>query len=310
LNLIVEKKYFTVFCATYIMDEKVKISGVTIVKNAIDFDYPIVECIQSLLPIVDEMVVSIGDGKDNTEQVVRAIQSDKIKIVHSIWDSTIKSGGSVLAVETDKGIAEVAKDSDWIFYLQADEVIHEQDYAEIINACKKYKNDPKVEGLLFKYHHFYGSFDYVGDSRRWYNNEIRIIKNNIGVKSYRDAQGFRIANKKLRVKKINAFVYHYGWVRNPNAQVKKLTNFYLYWGATSVREVEHNEMFDYMQNADSLAKFDGAHPQVMQQRIKAKNWELSVDVKRKNFSKKDYLLYKFEKLTGIRLFDYKNYTVI
>jgi hypothetical protein len=292
------------------MDEKVKISGVTIVKNAIDFDYPIVECIQSLLPIVDEMVVSIGDGKDNTEQVVRAIQSDKIKIVHSIWDNKIKIGGSVLAVETDKSIAEVAKDSDWIFYLQADEVIHEQDYTEIINACIKYKNDPKVEGLLFKYHHFYGSFDYVGDSRRWYNNEIRIIKNNIGVQSYRDAQGFRIENKKLRVKKINAFVYHYGWVRNPNAQVKKMTNFDLYWGATSVREVEHNEMFDYMQNADSLAKFDGVHPKVMQHRINTKNWELNINVKQKRFSKKDYFLYKFEKLTGVRLFDYRNYKVI
>ncbi len=310
LYFIVEKKYFAVICALQIMNNKMKISGVTIVKNAIDFDYPIMECIQSLLPIVDEMIVSVGDGKDNTEDVIKTITNDKIKIVHSVWDNKIKIGGSVLAVETDKVIKQVAKDSDWIFYLQADEVIHEKDYSIIIDACEKYKDDTKVQGLLFKYHHFYGSFDYVGDSRRWYNNEIRIIKNNIGVTSYKDAQGFRINDKKLTVKKIDAFIYHYGWVRNPNAQMKKIVNFDLYWGAESVREVQQNELFDYLQKADSLAKYIGIHPKVMQERIAAKNWELSLDVNEKRFSKKDYVLYKFEKLTGIRLFDYKNYKVI
>jgi hypothetical protein len=310
LYFIVLKKYFDVFCALQIMNKKVKISGVTIVKNAIDFDYPIMECIQSLLPIVDEMIISIGDGKDNTEEVIKTIKNDKIKIVHSVWDNTIKTGGSVLAVETNKAIKEVSKDSDWLFYLQADEVIHEQDYIKIVEACERYKNDDRVQGLLFRYHHFYGSFNYVGDSRRWYNHEIRIIKNNIGVQSYRDAQGFRMNDKKLRVKKIDAFIYHYGWVRNPNAQLKKIANFDLYWGAETVKEVQQNELFDYMQKADSLEKYAGTHPAIMQQRIAAKNWELHVDTKTKRFSKKDYLLYKFEKLTGIRLFDYKNYTVI
>ena len=29
-----------------------------------------------------------------------------------------------------------------------------------------------VDGLLFKYRHFYGSYDYVGASDRWYAHEV------------------------------------------------------------------------------------------------------------------------------------------
>ncbi len=292
------------------MNIPVKISGVTIVKNAVDFDYPIVESIKSVLPIVDEMIVSIGDGHDNTEEVIKAINSPKIKIVYSVWDKTIKTGGSVLAVETNKALKYVAKDSDWIFYLQADELIHEQDYPAIMKAAEAYKDDKKVEGLLFHYHHFYGSFDFVGDSRRWYNYEIRVIKNNLPITSYRDAQGFRMENKKLKVKKINAHIYHYGWVRTPLAQLKKLANFGLYWGEKEVRPVADDELFDYINSADSLATFKGTHPKVMAERIVRNNWPMEFDTRKKRFSFKDMLLYRFEKLTGKRLFDYRNYKVI
>jgi hypothetical protein len=292
------------------MNTLVKISGVTIVKNAVDFDYPIVESIKSLLPIVDEMIVSIGDGHDTTEEVIRAINSSKIKIVHSIWDKTLKTGGSVLAVETNKVLQHVAKDSDWIFYLQADEVIHEQDYAAITAATQQYKGDKKVEGFLFQYHHFYGSFDFIGDSRRWYNYEIRIIRNNLPIQSYRDAQGFRIDNKKLKVKKIKAHIYHYGWVRTPLAQLKKLANFGLYWGESEVRPVADDELFDYINSADSLAAFKGTHPNVMAARIERNNWPMEFDTRKKRFSFKYMILYRLEKLTGKRLFDYRNYKVI
>ncbi len=292
------------------MQEKVIISGVTIVKNAMEYDYPIVECINSLLPLVDEMIVCIGDGTDNTAEVIRNINSPKIKIYNSVWDKKLSSGGTVLAAETDKAMQFVNKNSDWIFYLQADEVINEKDYENILKAATLYKNNKKIEGLLFKYQHFFGTFNYIGDSRRWYNYEIRMIKNDKQIKSYRDAQGFRKNDKKLQVKKISAYIYHYGWVRTPNAQLKKLYNFYTYWNGGEAAPVAQDAAFNYFENADSLAIFKGTHPKVMQTRIAYRNANVTWDIKKKNFNFKDYCLYKIEKWTGKRLFAYKNYKIV
>jgi hypothetical protein len=122
----------------------------------------------------------------------------------------------VLAQETDKAFAGVSGDSDWAFYIQGDEVVHEKYLDTIHESMQEYKDDFRVDGLLFKYLHFYGSFDYVGASSKWYKHEIRVIRNDPSIYSYRDAQGFRKGNnEKLVVKPVDAYVYHYGWVKEP-----------------------------------------------------------------------------------------------
>ncbi|MBL7748761.1 MAG: glycosyltransferase family 2 protein, partial [Chitinophagaceae bacterium] len=153
-----------------------KISGFTFVRNAVKFDYPVVESITSILPIVDEFIVSIGNSDDTTLQLIQSINSPKIKIHHSVWDDSLKEGGRVLAVETDKALAQVSPDADWVFYLQADEVVHEKDLDIIVKAAEKYLDKKEVEGFLFNYRHLYGTYDYVGDSRRWYSHEIRLLR--------------------------------------------------------------------------------------------------------------------------------------
>lgn len=290
-----------------------KISGFTFVKNAVKYDYPVKESISSILPVVDEFVVSVGNCDDGTLQLIESIGSPKIRITHSVWDDSLKEGGRVLAVETDKALAQVDKSADWAFYLQADEVVHEKHLDTIVNAARKYKDNKEVEGLLFRYVHFYGTYDYIGDSRRWYGNEIRMIRNNGNIVSYRDAQGFRTReNQKLKVKRIDAEIYHYGWVRHPHKQLEKLTSFYGLWNGEEYKApaLSAEEQFDFFKDADSLALFKGTHPAVMQQRIAEKNWQADFDIRRKRFSFKDHLLYKIEKWTGKRLFDYRNYKII
>lgn len=289
-----------------------KISGFTIIKNAVINDYPVVEAITSILPVVDEMVVLIGDSTDATIDLIKNIDNPKIRVHHSIWDSNLRSGGEVLAVETNKAFQLIDPESTWTFYIQADEVVHEKDHATIREACRRYKDDKRVEGLLFKYIHFYGTYDYVGDSRKWYNHEVRIIRNDKKISSYKDAQGFRIGKKKIAVKAIDAFIYHYGWVKSPEQMRTKLKEVSRYW-LHNQNEIDHylqwGDMFNY-DDFDSLAKFTGSHPSVMQQRIDSKNWDVKFDLTRKKFSKKDKMLYWLEKLTGIRLFDFKNYKKI
>jgi glycosyltransferase involved in cell wall biosynthesis len=283
------------------------VSGFTFVRNAIKYDYPIIESISSLLPLVDELIVCLGNSDDGTEELIKSINNPKIKIVQSVWDDTLREGGKVLAVETDKALDSVNPKANWCIYLQADEVLHEDDYKCITSAMKQHLSNKEIEGLLFSYIHFYGSYHYVGDSRKWYRREIRIVRNGIKVRSFKDAQGFRIDDRKLHVKRIDARVFHYGWVKNPNHQLEKQKSFHKLWHSDeAVKKKVKEEPFDYSE-IDSLKKFDSNHPATMKDRINSMNWDFNFDTKKKQLSFKDGFLYFIEKFTGYRLFEYKNY---
>lgn len=288
-----------------------KVAGFTIIKNAVLNDYPIVEAVKSILPMVNEMIILIGDCADETIALIESIQDPKIKIHHSQWDPALRSGGAVLAVETNKAMQYISPDADWAFYIQGDEVVHEQYHATILKACNEYKDAQAVEGLLFKYLHFYGTYDFVGDSRTWYRNEVRVIRNDRRIQAYKDAQGFRKQGQKLKVKAIDAYVYHYGWVKSPEQMMKKQKAFSKLWHSDEALSayMAQPDYFDYSQ-FDSLELFKGTHPQVMQARIASANWPVNFDPSKKKFSIKDRLLYYFEKATGIRPFDFKNYRLL
>jgi hypothetical protein len=288
-----------------------KISGFTIIKNAVKNDYPIVEAITSILPVVQEMIVSIGDSEDDTEQLIRSIPSNKIRVVHSVWDPALREGGRVLAVETDKAFKHISPDSDWAFYIQADEVLHEKYHAAILEAAERYKDDKRVEGLLFHYTHFYGTYDYVGDSRKWYDKEVRIVRNDPSIQSYKDAQGFRKNGEKLNVKLINAYIFHYGWVKDPIQMKQKMYNAGKLWHSDEQMNefLQTSDFFDFNEY-DSVARYQQTHPTVMKDRITRKNWNLQLDTSKKNFTFRNRVLYLIEKLTGKRLFTYANYKII
>lgn len=288
-----------------------KISGFTIVRNAIKFDYPIVEAISSILPLCDEVVVAVGRSEDGTLQLIRSIASPKIKIIETVWDDSLREGGRVLAEETNKAFDAVAADSAWAFYIQGDEVIHEDHHAAIREAMLKWKDDKHVEGLLFNYNHFYGSYDYIGDSRRWYRKEIRVIRNDKAIRSYKDAQGFRKNGEKLKVKPVEAWVHHYGWVKPPELQQAKQQSFHKMWHDDDwmKKNVPQADKFDYS-GIDSLAKFTGTHPAIMHQRIANKNWQFTFDPTQKKLSLKVKLLMWVERSFGWKIGEYRNYKII
>jgi glycosyltransferase involved in cell wall biosynthesis len=289
-----------------------KVCGFTIVRNAVRLDYPIVEAIRSILPLCDEVVVAVGDSDDGTLELIRAIHSEKIRIIETVWDEAQREGGRVLALETDKALAAVPADADWCFYIQADEVLHEQYYPEVRKAMLHYKDELSVEGLLFHYKHFYGSYDYLGSSWGWYRREIRIVRNTRKIFSYRDAQGFRKRpNEKLRVKLIDACIYHYGWVRDPRAMQQKQKEFSaLYHDDQWIEQhVAREEEFDYSQ-IDSLERFEGTHPQVMEERVKRLNWRFDHDLSNNRLSMRERLKRILSSMVGYRIGEYKNYIII
>ena len=293
-----------------------KISGFTIIRNAVINDYPVVEAIMSILPVVDEMLVSVGKSDDDTLALIRSIPSGKIRIVESEWDLSLRAGGKVLAVETDKALRQISPDTDWAFYIQGDEVVHEKYHSAILESCERYADDLAVEGLIFDYLHFYGTYDYVGDSRKWYRREIRIIRNENKlsgpqISAFRDAQGFRKGHTKLNVKHSGAAVYHYGWVKSPAQMKTKMKNVSRFWNDDKEwKKILQSEDFFNYEEFDSIKLFDGTHPAVMNDRIGKQTWKVQLDTSRKKFRLKDALLYWYEKKTGRRLFEFRNYRLI
>ncbi len=289
-----------------------KVTGFTIIRNAIKYDYPVVEAITSILPVCDEFVVAVGNSEDETLQLIKNINSPKIKIIETVWDDSLRQGGKVLAIETNKAFDAISADTDWCFYIQSDECVHEKHLAGIKEAMQQYKDDQYVDGLLFNYVHFYGTYNYVGNSRRWYRKEIRIIKNNKSIRSYKDAQGFRKTdNSKLNVKPINAEIYHYGWVKSPKAQQAKQENFHKMWHDDEwmKKNIAEVEEFDYSQ-IDSLEEFKETHPQVMQTRVNAANWNFKFDKSQIKISAKDKFLLFIERTTGWKAGEYRNYKIL
>ena len=289
-----------------------KVAGFTIIRNALLYDYPVVEAIRSVLPVCDHFVAAVGRSDDDTPGLIRSIGDPKIRILETEWNDALREGGRVLAEETNKAFDAVPPEYDWCFYIQADECAHENDFPAIRAGMERWLDDPATEGLLFDYRHFYGSYDYTGASRRWYRREVRIIRNDKRIRSYRDAQGFRVeSTRKLRVRHIPACIYHYGWVKHPAAQQRKQLNFNRLWHSDEKAQamVGDEAAYDY-DGSEPLERFRGSHPAVMHARIDAMNWHFAGDPTQARRSLKDRLSNWVEKKTGWRPGEYKNYTLL
>ncbi len=288
-----------------------KVSGFTIVRNAVKYNYPVVESIASILPLCDEVIVAVGHSEDGTRSLIGSVGSPKIRIIDTVWDEALRKGGEVLAVETNKAFDAISPESTWAVYIQADEVLHEDGIAGLTDAMKKWEANPEVEGFVLNYLHFYGSYDFIADSRKWYRKEVRVIRNDKKIRSYKDAQGFRKAGKKLRVKPAEATMFHYGWVKPPEYIRSKLQYFHTLWHDEAWMEKNKAglESFDYS-GIDSLVRFTGTHPSVMQKRISGKNWKFDFDPVQKKFSLVSRILHWAEKKTGVLIGEYKNYKII
>ena len=251
-----------------------KVSGFSIIRDGVKFGYPFVESIRSVLPLVDEFVLAVGNSSDETLQRAQAIDSSKLRIVETVWDESLRRGGQVMAQQTNLALKECT--GDWCFYIQADEVVHEEDHARLRTAMRRHLDDRRVEGLSFRYRHFYGSYRLINPLP--YRRQIRIVRGGIGVRSVGDACGFAIDGRKLRSRRTGAQMYHYGWVREPAVMGRKLAKFLSFYWETLRRDQPEtappnvNAAQRYQYNTNVCIPFRGTHPNIMHETIAAQNW--------------------------------------
>lgn len=295
-----------------------KVSGFSFVRDAVRLDFPVVEAITSILPICDEFFIAVGECADGTVELIESIKSDKLHIIHTKWDPKLFVRGAINAQQTNVALERCT--GDWAFYMQADEVLHEKYHAVVLDRMKRELDRPEVEGLLFDYVHFWGSYDRYHTAHNWYSREIRVIRNGIGAKSWLSAQSFRRNGRKLKVVHSGAKIYHYGWVRNPALmKTKQKTLDSLHhdpdWVKRKHPEPEGTEL-DYG-DLRKLARFTETHPEVMKKRIASKNWTVPLEGKQRKRAKHKHetlrmrmLSFLENRLLNRKLAEGKNYILL
>ena len=242
-----------------------KISGFTFLRNGQKLGYPFVESIRSILPLVDEFVIALGPCDDDTEKMLRAIGDAKIRIVPTQWNERIRPDYSVkgFIYGQQKSIALFNCTGDWAFYLEADEVLHENDLPKIRAAMEKYLNNERVEALAFDYFHFYGNANTIAWSPGWYRSEVRIIRNTIPAWSS-EALFFNVVtgHKKSRYPRAahtGATIFHYGWVRSEMQMNLKTAATHKFWDDKTLPAMDYSQI-----DSAVLKLFSGTHPQAVQ----------------------------------------------
>ena len=288
-----------------------KVSGFTFLRNGQKLGYPFVASIRSILPIVDEFVIALGPCEDDTEKLVREIGDPKIRIIPTQWNEHIKPGYSVkgFVYGQQKSIALFNCTGDWAFYLEADEVVHENDLPKILAAMEQHLDDARVEALAFDYLHFYGNANTYAWSPGWYRSEVRIIRNTIPAWSS-EALFFNVVtghkqSRYPRAAQAGATIYHYGWVRSQAQMNLKLQAVEHNW-SDQAKTVRYEEV-----DPAILRPFTGTHPQVIRGWLPPADgmFRANPAYRLSSREKKHRWMLRVEKWLGIR-FNKKHYWLV
>ncbi|HVH67876.1 MAG TPA: hypothetical protein VM716_08420 [Gemmatimonadales bacterium] len=290
------------------------ISGFTIVRNAVKLDYPIVAAIRSMLEICDEVVVNVGQSDDDTRDVVAGVGDPRVRIIDSVWDFSTRHSWA-LAHETNRAMA--ACRGAWGVYVQADEVLHETGAACLRERIREWNRDARVEGLLVDYLHFYGDFDTVATDRHWYRREVRAVRLDRDIRSFQDAQGFRVgpSERRVRARVTGAHMFHYGWARPPQSRRQKVVAWQEIFTA-KLHRLEVRAAEPALNWTPLLRRYTGSHPRVVdgwiaERRAAQRGGGPAVGPRRLRLAHlRLYLSDWIERLTGARLFEYRNYVEV
>ena len=241
-----------------------KVSGFTFLRNGQKLGYPFAESIRSILPIVDEFVIALGPSDDATGEMIEKIADPKIRVIHTHWNERIRNDLKVkgYVYGQQKSIALFNCTGDWAFYLEGDEVVHEDDLPKIQEVMRKHLDNPEVEALYFNYVHFQGNRNtYVWDPGT-YRTAPRILRNTIPAWAPKGLYFIVLDTpKKGRYPKAasaNARIFHYGYLRSNEQMALKNASVYKYWSNTPPPPFDYAEI-----DPVTLRLFTGTHPKVM-----------------------------------------------
>ena len=282
-----------------------KISFFSFIRDGVRLGYPFEESIRSALALCDEFVIAVGESADGTLARLQALNEPKLRILPTTWNENVRTHGFVYGHQ--KMIAQYCCTGDWAFYLEGDEVLHEDDIGPLRAVMENYQGDADVEALAFDYCHFWGNPDTLRTTPGMYRKATRAIKNNLRVYAPDGLYWAVIREKNLlgrrnkrrtrypRTADTGIRIYHYGNVRAEHYLATKAETVNQYWG----RNIWHSSYANI--DPTTVEPFTGTHPAVIRQWLEqhaSHEFKVNPDYQLSRREKKHKLLARLERRFG------------
>jgi len=202
------------------------ISVVFVVKNAIKQGYCFIDSLRSCLPIADELIISEGFSEDDTLNHLCKFRTGnrrntKIVLDQDQWPESSYHGEAITEIST-RAMQRATRE--WIYYLQADEIIHE----DTVPHIKAIAKSSEFNSASFPFHHFINKWEPAVDDK-YYKEAIRMIRRGRDISLMGDAWNFQgevdpICPAGHSPKPI----YHFAWVFPPQNDIKNIEHAKIY----------------------------------------------------------------------------------
>jgi len=207
------------------MSKKPGISVCFVIKNGLVNGYPFWESLLSCCSFADEIVISEGYSRDRTYDALKVFQErhpNKVKLFRTNWDRFRSGCGEVIAKVSSEAISKCSRQ--WVYYLQADEIIHEKNIEFIRNIPSS-----KFNSVKFMFAHFIGSWKPLPVGGAAYSSAIRMVRNIPAISMVGDGWTFQGKIDPICPKELCPMpIFHLGWVFPKNIDLKNLEQAKIY----------------------------------------------------------------------------------
>jgi len=230
------------------------LTGVTLVRNGDKLKYPWRQCIYSLAKLCDHVIVNCDPAsEDRTLEKIHwlheRMKNTAVSVLHSTWDMGITMGEE-LATQANKILPLVSKKTDWIVYMQADEMIHEKDFYFLKEYLGQLPaNVSQVE--LYRTYFWKNLKRRAPAHETWLGRIFRPGTHVVG------GDGMYLVRRSGGVQRAPYWIYHYsrmGQEEDVTARIRNLDHMF-----HPEDEVANFAPFKY-DEADTLVGYTGTHP--------------------------------------------------
>jgi len=251
-----------------------KLAGTTFVRNAIQFDYNIIETITCLLECCDRVFVVDAGSDDGTTELIEAIDNPNLVLIKRTkeeWDAQQGTGQTKLCYFTDIAIeAAMSEGFEYHIYIQADEILHESSYPEIRKAIATGAEaflTTRVNLWQDAYHQLN-----VPQERKPCSTEIIRLAKTI-YRSHGDAESLAVPYaESYHLKGIE--IWHYGFIRKKEVMKDKIINMQcnVFEMQDYDKKLNDCDVFDSTLwfNDDDLELINKPHPKIMKEWVKSR----------------------------------------
>lgn len=252
------------------------LGGAVCIRNGDLLDFPWRQCVQSLLPVCDEVVLCVGSrSTDNTEEDAREWASREGKIKLCIWDWPDPKGDPDFWVKW-LNYAREHITCDYHLQLDADEILHEDSYDEV----RRFIQFTPGRSAVFTRYNFWKDHKHtIPDGHCLGKYVIRLAPAHVWLAS----DGCHpMGNEAVSIStRTSAQIFHYGFIRKRDAFFKKerlLQNYFFnsYDPRLESAEKEHGNWMQAYGMPDwvhQLDEYHGTHPAVIKPWLKERGYE-------------------------------------